>query len=69
MAYYTHNTCFTLLPAGFYSGAPDDRTFRYLASTYARSHRTMGQNIRCCCQAPGHSAPWLLTRLAEPPGS
>ena len=33
--------------SGLYSAAPDDRTFKYLAQTYARSHREMHKNIRC----------------------
>jgi len=33
--------------SGFYSAAPDDRTFKYLAQTYARNHREMSRNIRC----------------------
>ena len=31
---------------GVYSATPDDLTFRHLASTYARSHRTMSRNVR-----------------------
>lgn len=33
--------------SGFYSASPDDKTFRFLARTYARKHRKMHQNIRC----------------------
>lgn len=33
--------------SGFYSSAPDDRTFKYLAETYAKNHRTMHSNVRC----------------------
>ena len=32
---------------GFYSTAPDDQTFKYLAKTYARNHREMHKNVRC----------------------
>jgi len=33
--------------SGRYSAAPDDATFRYLASTYSRNHRFMSSNVRC----------------------
>jgi len=33
--------------SGLYSAAPDDRTFKYLAQTYARAHREMHKNVRC----------------------
>ena len=38
--------------SGFYSKAPDDETFRYLAHTYADNHREMYKNIQC---SPGSS--------------
>jgi len=33
--------------SGHYSAAPDDKTFRYLAQTYAKKHKKMSRNIRC----------------------
>jgi len=33
--------------SGFYSAAPDDRTFKHLAETYSRNHREMHKNVRC----------------------
>jgi len=47
---------------GFYSAAPDDETFRYLATTYARSHRTMSKNIRC---GPRDNFPGGITNGAQ----
>ena len=35
------------ITSGFYSAAPDDRTFKYLAETYSRNHREMHKNVRC----------------------
>ena len=32
---------------GFYSEAPDDKMFHYLATTYANNHRVMQRNIKC----------------------
>ncbi|XP_023346560.1 carboxypeptidase M [Eurytemora carolleeae] len=33
--------------SGKYSASPDDPTFKYLATVYARNHRTMSSNIKC----------------------
>merc|ERR1719481_339576 len=48
--------------SGFYSAAPDDRTFKYLAQTYARNHREMSRNIRC---GPRDNFPGGITNGAQ----
>merc|ERR1719481_2012468 len=48
--------------SGFYSAAPDDRTFKYLAQTYARNHREMSKNVRC---TPADNFPGGITNGAH----
>jgi len=48
--------------SGHYSAAPDDKTFRYLAQTYARKHKKMGRNVRC---TPADNFPGGITNGAH----
>ena len=54
-----YNYCYYL---GYYSAAPDDATFRYLAHTYADQHGQMARGVAC---SPGDNFPGGVTNGAK----